>query len=62
MATVSCPSCGLGVAVDAKRCPKCGGTMSLARLLWARDQKLTVGIVIACLAFLGLCYWSYRLP
>jgi hypothetical protein len=36
--------------------------MLLARLLWARDRKLAVGIVIACLAFLGLCYWSYRLP
>jgi hypothetical protein len=35
--------------------------MMLARLL-SRDQKLTVGIVIACLAFLGLCYWSSRLP
>jgi hypothetical protein len=36
--------------------------MLLARLLWARDRKLAVGILIASLAFLGLCYWSYRLP
>jgi hypothetical protein len=58
MSTVPCPSCGHGVAIDAKRCPGCGGQISLARLLVHHRPRLAAVIFAGCLAFFSYCWWS----
>jgi hypothetical protein len=59
---IPCPSCGAGVQVDAKRCPRCGNSMSLARLLIAKRPAFALLLGIAVLLFLGYCYWAYEHP
>jgi len=58
MATVPCPSCGWGVAVDARQCPRCGAQVSAARLLVTHRPGLAAIILLVCFGYLAWCYWS----
>lgn len=62
MATIPCPSCGHLVDIKSKRCPKCGGPMTLLRLVIARQPALALAIAIAGVGFLASCCWSFTHP
>jgi hypothetical protein len=62
MVAIPCPSCGAGVEVAAKRCPRCGNAMSLARLLVTKRPGVALLLATAVLLFLGYCYWAYEHP
>lgn len=62
MATIPCPSCGHAVDIKVKRCPTCGGPMSLVRLLVKRQPALALAIAVAGMGFLVYCYWSFTHP
>jgi hypothetical protein len=62
MATVPCPSCASRVEIEAKRCPQCGGSMSLFLLLVTRRPWIAAIIALGALAFVAYCDWAYTNP
>jgi uncharacterized paraquat-inducible protein A len=54
---VPCPTCGWGVAVDARCCPRCGGQVTVAKLVVAHRPGMALAILVACL--LPIAYFVY---
>lgn len=58
MATVPCPNCQHGIALDARTCPRCGGQTTVAKLLVARYPALGWAAIAICVGAVGYLWWS----